>query len=391
MAFMKIKAIYVIYFATFLIALSVGIFLALPLFVETLGGNEVTTAGILWSSGIGTISFILISKVLLRTIPANYLACLGSILYGMGSLGFLFTPQIDSLIYIFGLFLGAGWGTVFNTTPFMLTCLLDDTQQQKGFAYLSTCMVLGTGTPLVIAHYFYPGMPDFKMLFTIATFLCAISSISFYVAKVELHSTEPALNFLENAKRIFESPAKYPLALVFIIACAFTVMINFQTTYAQSIGLHYAYFFMTYSSSVIVSRLLLTRFSHMIEINKLIIILMGALAISLSSFLFINQHIYLYILSAMLFGLSYGAAYPTLQAFAVQQTQPILRSDVLSYFSLFYFIAVYGFPMLAAIVIVHAGYSYVIFLLVLFMLIGLYMGVRLNNLRFLRKTRKNLR
>lgn len=56
-------------------------------------------------------------------------------------------------------------------------------------------------------------------------------------------------------------------------------------------------------------------------------------------------------------GLTYGLAYPLIQGRAADSAPAGLRHWTLWYFSLAYFAGVYGFPLVAGILIVAGGYQ----------------------------------
>ena len=69
-------------------------------------------------------------------------------------------------------------------------------------------------------------------------------------------------------------------------------------------------------------------------------------------FLFIDGSRVLYITSAVLFGIGYGASYPVLAAMAANDAEEGLVSRTLQLFALTYFIGIFGFPFVAGWMIV---------------------------------------
>ncbi|WP_116964406.1 MFS transporter [Fastidiosibacter lacustris] len=204
---------------------------------------------------------------------------------------------------------------------------------------------------------------DFQYLFFIAGIASLVAAGCFYLARPEFKEFPKNETHWKTFSLIIKSMALYPLIMVFLGACAFTIMVNFQSTYANSIGMNYSSFYLIYSLSVVLSRLLLGKRLSQYNQYKVAIVLLILMVISLTSFLFSSDSVLLYCISSALFGISYGLVYPTIQAIAVNVTQPNHRADVITFFSLSYFIGVYAFPPIAGLAIVAFGYTSVIIII----------------------------
>jgi hypothetical protein len=81
------------------------------------------------------------------------------------------------------------------------------------------------------------------------------------------------------------------------------------------------------------------------------------MCLSLAGFLRVGHDSLIYGASSCLLGVTYGLAYPLIQGRAADSAPSGLRNWTLWYFSLAYFIGVYGFPLVAGIIIVLGGYQ----------------------------------
>ena len=152
------------------------------------------------------------------------------------------------------------------------------------------------------------------------------------------------------------SEAVYPLTMVFLGASMFSSMMTFQTTFAASRGLNFQIFYGFYIAATIACRLLLSQAVSRANPRVMIVVLLAIMCASLASFSFVGSNTVLYAIASTLLGSSYGLVYPLIQAHAVNLTVAELRDKVLAYFSFSYFVAVYGFPLIAGWVIVRFGY-----------------------------------
>jgi MFS family permease len=79
------------------------------------------------------------------------------------------------------------------------------------------------------------------------------------------------------------------------------------------------------------------------------------MCLSLGGFMLAGHNRMLYAISAAVLGVSYGLVYPLIQARAADSTPDELRHWTLWYFSLAYFAGLYGFPLIASLVIALVG------------------------------------
>ena len=172
-------------------------------------------------------------------------------------------------------------------------------------------------------------------------------------------------------QRLMRSVVMYPLAMTFLTACIFTMMNNFQMTYAKRIGLNYADFYIVYTLAVVASRLLLGKWLASRCQYLLTIVLTVLVTGSIALFFWAGDSHWMYRFASAALGVSYGLLYPTVQAITVNLAEPEDRSEVISYFSFAYFIAVFAFPVIGGAIIVHTGYHGLLVSLMLLMLISL--------------------
>ena len=140
--------------------------------------------------------------------------------------------------------------------------------------------------------------------------------------------------------------------MVFLGASVFAGMNNFQTSFAQAEGQNYADFFLAYTVTVIVCRLMLAGFSGGRSPYRTIAFLQYIMFASVILFMFVDSSRLLYIFSAVLFGIGYGASYPVLAAMAANDAREDLVPQTLQLFALTYFIGIFGFPFIAGWLII---------------------------------------
>jgi MFS family permease len=271
------------------------------------------------------------------------------------------------LLFAASALLGVGWGLTYSLSPVVLTQLVPQEQCVRFFSLLAVALMAGFGLSPVLASALENAGYSICEAFYLTAALCALAGLLFFslVGPVRWHSTgnrgstRSSLSLVGIAT-IMRSPARLPVIMVCIGASVFAGMNNFQTVFADERGLDYADYFLAYTITVVVFRVVLARFkggrSPYLTIAALQYVMFG----SVSLFLVIGAHEVLYIGVAFLFGIGYGVSYPILAAMAANEADVDLLPQTLQTFALSYFIGIFGFPLVAGWLIVEFGTAWLL-------------------------------
>jgi len=375
---MKMKSIFFIFLGALLLSCSYGVFFLLAIFIQQMGYTQSTTGLILGIMGVGTMVGVVFSQFVLGRMKGNWVAAIGCLFYAIGITLFLiyFNSQI-LVIMLAAFFLGIGWGIYYNAAPYSLSLFANNDNRSILFSYLSAFNVLGSGIAPTLGHLIWKGPINYNDMFLLAGITSILAAVCFYFAKMDFCEPQKNKKFWKSFPSILKSFACYPLIMVCLGACAFTIMVNFQSTYANSIGMNYAYFYIIYSLSVVLSRFTFGKWIAQYNQYKVLISLLTLMVISLISFMFLASEVFYYCLNSALFGVSYGLAYPTLQSIAVNVTPPKHQANTITAFSFSYFIGVYAFPAIAGLFITNFGYNSIMTIISAFALAELLLAIKL--------------
>jgi MFS family permease len=355
--------VFTLFFAgIFLQAGTYGLTFMLPKLFAGFGANEKDVGSMLVITTIATILAVYyaghLSDKLGRLATLGY-ACLSIatalFLYGYAEgLG----PQIMAASAL----LGAGWGLTYALGPVVLTRIIKPEERVSSFALLSVFVMAGFGLSPVMTKV----MVDFGLTvpdaFLVTSALCALSGLIFFTLIAPIRALSAAQGVEAKSRltlsvigSIMKSTAWMPVTMVCLGASVFAGLNNFQTTFADERGLTYSVFFLTYTITVIVCRLLLVQFKGGKNPYMTIAGLQYIMAGSVILFMLMGGHPQLYILVAILFGIGYGASYPVLVAMAANDAREDLVPQTLQFFALTYFIGIFGFPLIAGWLIVEVS------------------------------------
>lgn len=348
--------------AIFLQAGAYGLTFMLPRLFDSFGANEKVVGWMLLLTAISTIVTVYFSGHLsdlfgrLRILGAACLA-ISVALFLYGSLDTVGVELVSA-----SLLLGIGWGLTYSLGPIVLTRLVSADDRVRFFTLLSVFVMAGFGLSPVLAAFLEGVGYSVRDAFFVTAALCVVSAVLFFLldGPVKNHAINPRAEApsritLATLSGILTSRAVLPVAMVCLGSSVFAGMSNFQTVFADARGLDYANFFLTYTITVVIFRLILARFRGGKNPYRTIAMLQYVMSLSVVVFIFSGTSLPLYLIVAVLFGIGYGVSYPILVTMAANDAHEDLSAQTLQVFALTYFIGIFGFPLIAGWMIVEVG------------------------------------
>lgn len=350
------------YLAVFLQAGAYGLTFMLPRLFAGFGADERVVGAMLLLTTLSTLITVYGSGHLSDWF--GRMRCLGgaclSIALALACYGL--AQGVGSVLVLASLALGAGWALTYSLAPIVVTRLVAAEDRVRYFAILSVAVMAGFGLSPVMAAMMERAGFSVRDAFFVTAALCALSGVIFFALTGAVRHHALASGGAErsrltpgNVMRILRTPARLPVIMVCIGASVFAGMNNFQTVFADARGLDYAGYFLTYTLTVVLFRIVLARFkggkSPWLTIAALQYIMCGSVVLFMVS----GSDPLLYLLVAVLFGIGYGVSYPILAAMAANEAEADLLPQTLQLFALTYFIGIFGFPLVAGWLIVTTG------------------------------------
>ncbi|MCF6277151.1 MAG: MFS transporter [Anaerolineales bacterium] len=352
------------YLAVFLQAGAYGLTFMLPKLFEAFGADEKMVGAMLFVTAVTTIITVYFAGHL--TDKFGHVRMLGvgcgTITIALASYGF--ASGIGALVVTASVMLGFGWGLTYSLAPIVLTTLVSEGERIRGFTLLSVAVMAGFGLSPVLASVLENAGFPLSSAFYVTAALCAVATVVFFalVGPVQRHACQrgegdrSSLSWV-TVRRILTSPSRLPLGMVCIGASVFAGINNFQTVLADERALNYADFFVVYTITVVLFRLLLARFKGGQNPYLTIALLQYVMFASILLFFVVFDNDILYWAVAFLFGIGYGVSYPLLVSMAARDADADLLAQTLQLFALTYFIGIFCFPLLAGWIIVELGTS----------------------------------
>lgn len=354
---------FVLFFiATFMQAGAYGLTFMMPRLFDSFGASEKVVGTMLMVTTVVTVITVYFSGHLsdlfgrLRTLGAACLAIAAS-LYLYGTIA-----AVGPWMVLASVLLGFGWGLTYSLGPIVLTRLVRPNERVQFFTLLSVFIMAGFGLSPVFASMLEAAGFSIRGAFLATAVMCIVSAILFFLLSepIKVHALNPAPEAssritIASLVAVLKSRAVTPVVMVCLGASVFAGLNNFQTVFADDRGLNYANFFLIYTLTVIIFRLVLVKFKGGTNPYLMIAALQYVMCASVVLFIFSGGNTLLYALVAVLFGLGYGVSYPILVAMAANDAQEELGPQTLQLFALTYFVGIFGFPFIAGWIIVEIG------------------------------------
>ena len=350
------------YLAVFLQAGAYGLTFMLPRLFGAFGANEKVVGWMLFITTIATMLTVYFAGHLsdrFGRVKMLGVACL-AISVALASYGL--ASGVGPLLIGASVFLGFGWGLTYSLAPIVIARMIEAEQRVRFFALLSIAVMAGFGLSPVMASVMEGAGLKVNDAFYVTAAFCAVAAVLFFALVVPvkanaLHSGPEMRSSLSlsGIKGVLASPARLPVIMVCLGASVFAGMNNFQTVFADERGLHFADYFLIYTVTVVLFRIVLARFKGGVNPYLTIAVLQYVMFGSVVLFMGTAGSEPLYWGVAFLFGIGYGVSYPILAAMAAADAREALLAQTLQLFALTYFIGIFGFPLIAGWMLVELG------------------------------------
>jgi MFS family permease len=357
--------VFALFWGALLAAAGYGATFVLTRHFIALGGSEIDTGYVLAVAVVGTFVSLPMTGSFAISFGAARCAAIG---VGLVALAFALLAQSETLdaLGLFGGFaLGCGWGTFYLAAPMALSRLAEDTDRAYWFLRFGAFQMAGIGLSPVLGEFMVTrlGMST-RGYFLVVAASCCLACLLLFAFDRRTRRMGPTgrradLSWLRDIGAVFRSPSITPIVMVALGAAAFGGVMTFQSSIVRGAALSPSTYFAVYTVTVVIARWLLAapvnRLPSRISIPALIATMVVGLCLLFgagSDVIGSAAHFG----SAALFGIGYGLAYPLIQACAVNDVgDPALQNAALTWFVIFYFAGLFGFPFLGGWIVVSFG------------------------------------
>jgi MFS family permease len=292
-----------------------------PLYIKQIGGNDLEA-----SLPFAVIS---ISALIVRSISGSAADTFGRrplLIVGMCILIVFncsyFVVSGIGIILVLRFCQGIGWGMTSTVLATIMSDIVSPKRRGEGTGYFALSIILGTSFATVLGIEVMKRY-NFDVILVISTILVGCGML--LTQGIAMNSTKKVFKPKLAKKGItlsdlFEKSALLPAFLCFLHSITFGGIMSFIMLFGQETGIeNIGIYFVGHVSMILISRpfagKLFDRKGHaFVIVPGLLFMIVGLLMLSYST------SIYSLVASSLFYGLGYGAAHPSLQAWAIQRS-----------------------------------------------------------------------
>lgn len=334
---------------------------------RALGGSEIEVGQVLGGAVVGTLIGVPVVGWLGERFGGARLACQGSLLLALGYFMLASLTSLSWPIVVAGVLIGLGWGTFYLAAPMAVSERVTDADRGFWFTRFGAFQMAGIGggpmLALLLADRFQ--VPAASIFRFVAMGCClAAACLWTFESVLSRHGptagqarggTQQSANWILSLGPIARTRARYPILMVGLGACVFAGMMTFQSSLVRESGLNAGVYFTTYAIVVVVARIVLAATIMRADGDMVSIILLVLMSAGVLAMFAIDLGPVVQIASALLLALGYGLVYTVIQTQAVNDAPERYRNGALTWFVISYFLGIFGFPAIGGWVLVGAG------------------------------------
>ncbi len=343
-------------------------FFLLPLFIRDIGGDEARIGYVMGTFGITSIGAIPFVAFLIDHYGRRRFMLAGSFLMFLTSLLYILISDIDVKIFILRLMQGVAFAFFFTSAATAVSDYVPSEIRAYGLglfgAFTIASYSIGPSLgELVIERFSYSIFFLYTSLFSLLAFVFCFFSRegSFTVSKKSVFS-----GFFDV---VFSARFRVLLLTNLIIAVGLGSMLNFFSVFLKEKEISARSFFLTYSITVILIRVLGGRLPDIIERRKIALPSMFIMVLSLLAVFSINSTLSA-VLVSFIFSLGYGILYPTISAMIIDRALDDERGAAMGAFNMSFSIGINFFAFGLGIIARDYGFSNMYLAVGIFMFAG---------------------
>lgn len=357
---MRPSAALLLFLGTMLASAGYGATFLFSAYLRAHGGNDIDTGLALGAAMLGTLAGVPLVGWLSGRMDAARMTAIAALSIAGGFFVLaLARDDVIALSRVAGVLIGLGWGMFFVGAPMALSERVTDADRGYWFLRFGAFQMAGIGGGPVLIEFAIRelGLP-IETAFLVVAFAAIAASL--LLAGFGSRSPLPRQGWglrpwVRPFTRLARSRTIRPILMVGLGACVFSGLMSFQSSLVEGTKANASSFFLIYALTVVGARIVLARFLARLPQFGLTIGLLIIMALGITAMFGVAIHPAFQFVAAIFTGLGYGLVYPVIQTWAVNSAAPDLRHAALTWFVLFYFAGIFGFPVLGGWILVHFG------------------------------------
>jgi len=292
-----------------------------PVYIKQIGGTDLQASLPFAVVSISALIVRAISGSAADTFGRRPLLILGLSILIIFNCSFMWTSTIG-LILVLRFCQGIGWGITSTVFATIMSDIVPANRRGEGTGYFALSIIVATAFAS-IAGIELMKRYDFQLVLQVSTTLVVlgmVSGLAISIAPIKKTSTETCAPKKLTWGDLVEKQALLPAFLCFLHSITLGGIMSFIMLYGKEIGVENAWiYFVGHIAMILVSRpfagKLFDRRGHAVVIGPGILLML----VGLTLLSYATSEISL-LVASLFYGLGYGAAHPSLQAWAIDRS-----------------------------------------------------------------------
>lgn len=284
----------------------------LPVYVKSLGGGDALLGWIIGASTVASLMIRPVAGIILDKMGRKGIFIIGLCIIILVTIAYTWFPVIG-IILVFRFIHGIGWGMASTSSSTIASDVIPKSRFGEGMGFFSLssslAMALAPGIGLsILARYG----------FTRIALLSAVLGIIVLILSLFIRNSEKAEKSEVRVKAAaYEKASVFPSVVIFFTCATYGSITGFLSLYASERGIqNIGMFFTVYAVVLLLSRPFCGKLTDRLGVN--IVIYPGLILLIIAMLLLSNAGtLPVFLMSAALYGLGFGAVLSCLQTLAV--------------------------------------------------------------------------
>ncbi|QNK03508.1 MFS transporter [Dyella telluris] len=357
---MEAASAFYLFLGTTFTAAGYGATFLFSLYFRLHGAGDLDTSHALLAALLGTFVGVPVVGWWSGRIDAPRLVAAAAFIMASGYAIFSVTPIDMFPSTRFGGFLiGLGWGMFYVGAPIALSERVQDVDRGAWFTKFSAFQMAGIcGGPAVLGALVDSGVVDTNVAFVGVIVAVLIASVFFclFSARNPIPRDQPRTSrWVREIAYLRTSEAIRPIVMCGLGGCVFSGIMAFQVAMTSGTEARPSLFFLIFAATAILARITLVVPLTRAPQVPIVTALLGIMTTGVLFLFGVPYSAAFHVLAAILTGFGYGLAYPVIQTWAVNKSEPRHRHAALCWFVLAYFVGIFGFPVIGGWILSRFG------------------------------------
>lgn len=290
----------------------------LPAYAKQLGGSSLQASLVVSTFSISSLICRLVTGSAADKFSKKLILIIGLIILAACTFSYMYI-SINAII-LFRIVQGIGWGMSSTAVAAAVSDIVPESRRGEGMGYYSLSMIISMSLAPIIAIVVM-NKYSFNIIAVVSIILVVFATLSFQGVSLNKNSKAESINKQDklSISDLFEKRALFPSFLCFILVISLCGIMSYIMLYGKEIKIQNIWiYFIGHVAAILITRSFVGKLFD--KKGHAVVMIPGAISMILGLVVLSYTHsVFTLVAASLLYGFGYGAAQPSLQAWAVSR------------------------------------------------------------------------